>query len=123
MVACGQQFAHHRLAAGLTPQPFEDQRRADRDDVGVGRIVCIGGVFCEHHDALGETSRRAQELVDGAGGGEFVEPPEGSDDGLLDALSFAAILRDLEILIGADFFDADEHGVSPSLTPHILGEL
>ena len=72
---------------------------------------------------LGEPSRRAQELVDGAGGGEFVEPAEGSDDGLLDALSFAAILRDLEILIRADFLDADEHGVSPSLTPHILGEL
>ena len=70
-----------------------------------------------------EPSRGAQELVDGAAGGEVVEPAEGSDDGLLDALSFAAILRDLEISIRADFLDADEHGVSPSLTPHILGEL
>ena len=83
----------------------------------------VGGVFCEHHEALGEPSRGAQELVDGAAGGEVVEPAEGSDDGLLDALSFAAILRDLEISIRADFLDADEHGVSPSLTPHILGEL
>ena len=123
MVAGGEQLAHDLLAAGLTPEPFEDQRRADRDDVGVGRIVCVAGVFCEHHEALGEPSRGAQELVDGAGGGEVVEPAEGSDDGLLDALSFAAILRDLEISIRADFLDADEHGVSPSLTPHILGGL
>ena len=49
--------------------------------------------------------------------------PSVCNDGLLDALAFAAILRDLEISIRADFLDADEHGVSPSLTPHILGEL
>ena len=45
MVAGGQQLAHDLLAAGLTPQPFEDQRRADRDDVGVGAIVGIARVF------------------------------------------------------------------------------
>ena len=43
------------------------------------------------------------------------------DDGLLDTLAFAAILRDLKILIGADILDAD-HAASPS-TPHILGML
>ena len=59
MVAGGEQLAHHRLAGGLTPQAFEDQCRADRDDGGVGRIVCIGGVLCEDHEALGETSRGA----------------------------------------------------------------
>ena len=123
MVAGGEQLAYDLLAAGLTPQAFEDQRRADRDDLGVGGIVCIGGVFCEDHEALGETSRGAQELVDGAAGGEFVEPAEGCDDGLLDAFSFAAILRDLEISIRTDFLDADEHAVSPSLTPHILGRV
>ena len=64
-----------------------------------------------------------QELVDGAGSGEFIEPPEGCDDGLLDALSFAAVFRDLKILIRADFLDADEHEASPSLTPHILRRL
>ena len=46
-----------------------------------------------HRAALAEPSRGAQELVDGAGGGEFIEPPEGSDDGLLDAFSFAAVFR------------------------------
>ena len=45
MVAGGQQFAHHLLAAGLTPQPFEDQRRTDRDDFGIGAIVHIARVF------------------------------------------------------------------------------
>ena len=45
MVAGGEQLAHDLLAAGLTPQPFEDQRRADRDDVGVGAIVGIARVF------------------------------------------------------------------------------
>ena len=45
MVAGGQQLAHDLLAAGLTPQPFEDQCRADRDDLGVGGIVCIARVF------------------------------------------------------------------------------
>ena len=67
--------------------------------------------------------RGAQELVDGAGGGEFIEPPEGSDDGLLDAFSFAAVFGDLKISISADIFDADEHVASPSLTPHIVGRL
>ena len=80
-------------------------------------------MLCEDHEALGEPSRGAQELVDGAGGGELVEPAEGGNDGLLDALAFAAILRDLKILIGADFLDADKHAASPSLTPHILGML
>ena len=70
-----------------------------------------------------EPSRRAQELVDGAGGGEFVESAEGSDDGLFDALAFAAVFGDLKILIRADFFDADEHVASPSLTPHIVRRL
>ena len=73
--------------------------------------------------ASAEPSRRAQELVEGAGGGEFVEPAEGSDDGLLDALAFAAVFGDLKILIRANFFDADEHVASPSLTPHIVGRL
>ena len=43
--------------------------------------------------------------------------------GLLDTLAFAAILRDLKILIRADFLDTDKHAASPSLTPHILGML
>ena len=68
-------------------------------------------------------SRGAQELVDGAAGGELVEPAEGCDDGLLDTLALAAILRDLKILIRADFLDTDKHAASPSLTPHILGML
>ena len=70
-----------------------------------------------------EPSRGAQELVDGAAGGEFVEPAEGSEDGLLDAFSFAAVFRDLKILIRADLLDADEHEASPELTPHILRRL
>ena len=123
MVAGGEQLAHDRLAAGLTPQAFEDQCWADGDDGGVGRIVCIGGVLCEDHEALGEPSRGAQELVDGAAGSEFVEPAQRCNDGLLDALAFAAILRDLKILIGTDFFDADEHAASPTLTPHIVRTL
>ena len=45
MVAGGEQLAHDLLAAGLTPQAFEDQRRADRDNVGVGAIVGIARVF------------------------------------------------------------------------------
>ena len=120
MVTGGEQIAHDRLAAGLTPQAFENECRADRDDGGGGRIVCIGGVFCEDHEALGEASRGAQELVDGAGGGECVEPAQRCNDGLLDALALAATLGDLKILIGADFLDADEHAASPSLTPHSL---
>ena len=123
MAAGGEQLAHDLLAGGLTPQAFEDECRADRDDRGVGRIVCIGGVLCEHHEALGETSCGAQELVDGAAGGEFVEPAQRCNDGLFDALAFAAILRDLKILIRADFLDTDKHAASPSLTPHILGML
>ena len=53
----------------------------------------------------------------------FVEPPEGSDDGLLDAFAFAAVFGDLKVSISADFLDADEHVASPSLTPHIVGRL
>ena len=120
-MACREQLAHQRLAASVAPQPFEDECRADGEHVGVGAIVGVARVLGEHHDALGEPSRRAQELVDGAAGGEFVESAQRCDDGLFDALSFAAVFRDLEILIGADLLDADEYVAPPTLTPYILG--
>ena len=123
MVAGGQQLAHHFLAPGLTPQPFEDQCRPTETTWVSGESCAFAGVFCEHHEALGEPSRGAQELVDGAAGGELVEPAEGCDDGLLDALAFAVILGDLKVSIRADFLDTDEHVASLSLTPHIVGRL
>jgi len=123
MVAGSELLAQHLPAAGLTPQALEDERRAGRADLGVGAMVSLTRGFREHQDALGETSRGVQELVDGAAVGEGIEPAEGCDDGLLDALAFAAIVRDLEISIGADFLDAEEHAASPSLTPHSLGNL
>ena len=76
--------------------------------------------MCEDHDVVGEASGRAQELVDGAGGGEFVESAESGDDGLLDEISFPAIFGDLEVLMTAGLFDAHEHEGSPGLTPHTV---
>ena len=104
MTSGAQQPGHDLLAAGLTPQAFEDQCRADRDDGGVGRI---GGMLCEHHEALGEPRRGAQQLVDGAAGSELVEPAQRCNDGLLDALTFASILGDLEIFADSCALDGD----------------
>ena len=39
----------------------------------------------------------------------------------LTRFSFAAVFRDLKILIRADFLDADEHAAFPTLTPHFAG--
>ena len=73
-------------------------------------------MLCEHHDVLGKRVRGAQELVDGPGHGEFVEPAESRDDSLPDVFSISAVFGDLEGLIVADLLDADEHAVSQGLT-------
>ena len=82
-------------------------------------VVCL----CQHHDVVGEASGGAHELVDGAGGGELVESAERGDDGLFDVFAFAVVFGDLEIVVFAGLFYADEHGASPVLTPHIVRQI
>ena len=61
-----------------------------------------------------------RELVDGAAGGEPVEPAERGDDGLPDPFALAAVLDDLEVLVRSGPLDTDEHGGAPFGAPHIL---
>ncbi|MDE0522103.1 MAG: hypothetical protein OXH79_09140 [Boseongicola sp.] len=97
-------------APGLPPQPLEDQGRADGGDPGV-RLRA--GALGKDHQALGEAGAGTQEPVDGAAGGEPVEPAERGDDRLPDPFALAAVLDDLEALVRAGPLDTDEHGGAP----------
>ena len=108
--AAGEQRPDRVPASGLPPQALEDQGRADGGDPGV-RLRA--GAFGKDHQALGEAGAGAQELVDGAGGGEPVAPAERGDDGLPDPFALAAVLDDLEVLVRSGPLDADEHGGAP----------
>ena len=108
-VAC-EQRPDRVPAPGLPPQPLEDQGRADGGDPGV-RLGA--GALGKDHQALGEAGARTQELVDGADGGEPVEPAERGDDGLPDPFALSAVQHDLEVLVRTGPLDADEHGGTP----------
>ena len=93
MAAGGEQLAHDLLAGGLTPQAFEDECRADRDDRGVGRIVCIyevdailvGQSITLRYDPQAPASRPLQVRHDGRPAGLATR---------LDAYANTAVKRD-----------------------------
>ena len=59
--------------------------------------------------------RRGDQPVDQAGGFDLVAPAERLDDALNVAPALACVLDEVEVLIGSDLLDADEHGAAPCL--------
>ena len=57
--------------------------------------------------------RRGDQPVDQTRGLDLVAPAESLDDALHVAATLAGVLDEVEILVGSDLLDADEHGAAP----------
>ena len=80
MAATARQGRDHAAAAGLLPQPLEQQRRADAAHRDRRRVAIPGSI--QHHRLLDETRARAQQPIELSAGFEFIEPSQCRDDAL-----------------------------------------
>jgi hypothetical protein len=56
--------------------------------------------------------RRGDQPIDQAGGLDVIAPAERLDDALHVAAALAGVLDEVEVLVGPDLLDADEHGAA-----------
>ena len=111
-----QQFLDHRPAAGLLPQPAEQQRRADAP---AGEMVGIAGLeLRQHHGALGIAGHRGGEALQPAGGDHGLLAAQILDDALLGAAVLANGLDQVQVGVAVDALLADEHA---RLAPEVAG--
>ena len=103
------------LAAGLLPEPLEDQGRADAPGGDGGELPL--GVRGEQQDGLGQAGARDQQGVELAGLLELIESSEGGDDPLPGSSVLPAVLDDLEVGASAGGLGAEEHGAPVVETP------
>jgi hypothetical protein len=102
------QFVDHPLAAGVLPQPFEGERRAELAGRHFGGFApLVGG---QHHGTVGKARPRTQQSIEGAILRQFVDPTEGGDDRLARLAIDALVLDDLQILGAPGTLAAEEHG-------------
>ena len=114
MVAGGEQLAHDRPgsrshATGVRRSVPGRSRRRWRRANRVHRWECSARTM--RRSAKRAAERRSWSMAPEAV--SLSSRPSVAMMGLFDAFAFAAILRDLKILIGADLLDADEHVASP----------
>ena len=57
--------------------------------------------------------RRGDQSVEHAGGLDFVLPAEHLHHALHMAATLASVLHQIQVLVGSDLLDADEHGAAP----------
>jgi hypothetical protein len=107
--AASEQVLDHRPAAGLLPQPPEQQRAADTAS-GQAWPIGIRGEGGEEHDLVAEAGAGGEQGSQSAGGGEFVGAADGGDDVLAVDAVLAAVLDDLEVGAGPGGLEAEEHG-------------
>src|SRR6516162_3030095 len=67
----------------------------------------------QHDRAARMARRRGDQPVDQTRGFDLVAPAECLDDALHVATTLAGILDEVEILVGSNLLDADEHGAAP----------
>jgi hypothetical protein len=104
-LAPGQQLFDDLRNPEFLPDSLKDQGRANAygGDIGVDRTG-------QHQQGLlGKSCQRANQGFDPAFGMQFVEPPQGGDDPLLDLSLLFAILDELHVLIATGFLDSGEH--------------
>ena len=105
--ALSEQILDHGPAAGLLPQPPEQQRRAD---ALAGKPLGVAGLdLREDHGPLGVAGDRAGQALEGAGGGDGLLAAEVLDDALLGAAVLAHGLDEIEVGVAVDALLADEH--------------
>src|SRR5215472_12559080 len=95
MTALARQTCDHGLAAGLLPQPLEQQGGADAAYRDRRSIATACGI--EHHRLTDETGTRAQQSIELPAGLEFVQPSQRGNHPLADLLTGAMALHDLQI--------------------------
>ena len=105
--AFGQQRLDHRLAAGLLPEPAEQQRRADALAGEPLRIA--GGKLRQHHGALSVAGDRTGQTLEFTGSDDSFLAAEILDDALLGAAALAHALDEVEVGVAVDVLFADEH--------------
>ena len=57
--------------------------------------------------------RRGDQPVDQTRGLDLVAPAKRLDDALYMAAALAGVLDEVEVFVGSDLLDADEHGAAP----------
>src|ERR1700726_162290 len=67
----------------------------------------------QHDRAARMARRRGDQPVDQTRGLDLVAPAERLDDALHVAATLAGVFDEVEILVGSDLLDADEHGAAP----------
>ena len=110
-----QELLDDPSAAGLLPEPLEDQGGSDAAGGDGGELPL--GVSREEQDGLGQASARDQQGVELSGLLELVESPEGGDDPLPGSSVLPAVLDDLEVGACAGLLGAEEHGAPVVGTP------
>ena len=104
--AAGEQLLDHRPAAGLLPQPLEQQRAAD----------AAAGDRARRHlrqdeAVLAVPGEGLQQAVEPAIGGEEILATEWLEDALAGAAAgFADALDEIEVAVAAGSLFDDEHG-------------
>jgi hypothetical protein len=106
---CGQ-GRQYRLAAGLLPQPFEQQRRTDPSARRIRRDFAL--LHRQHHRALRQPGDRARQAVEIAVREDHLLASEIGDDALFGAAALTHILDQIDVGVAADALVADKHAVS-----------
>jgi hypothetical protein len=101
------QIFDHRLAAGLTPEPFEGERGTDSAGGQRRRAALVEER--EDHRALRHARGRAGQAIEVAVGLDLLLAAEVLDDPLLGAATLADALDQVEIAVGADLLLTDVH--------------
>ena len=102
-------------AAGLLPEPLEDQGGPDPSG-GDGGDLSLG-VSREEEDRLSEASAGDQQGIELSGLLELIESPESGDDPLPGSPVLPAVLDHLEVGTSAGLLGAEEHGAPVVETP------
>ena len=110
-----QQLLDDPLAAGLLPEPLEDQGGSDVPGGDGGELSL--GVGREEEDGLGQACARDQEGIELPGLLELIESPQGGDDPLAGSPVLPAVLDDLEVGAWSGRLGAEEHGALVVGTP------
>src|SRR6185437_3109001 len=102
-------------AAGLSPEPLEDEGRPDASGSDGGQSPL--GMGREQEDGVGQAGARGEQGIELAGLLELVEPSEGCEDPLAWSSALPAVLDDLEVGAWSGGLGAEEHGALVVGTP------
>ena len=104
-----QQPLQHLRQAELLPDALEDQRRTDvHSRLRRDAFLAQGA---DHSGVLGEPGTGTQHGIELPAFTQPIESPERRDDPLLDAITDAFVVNDLQVLVPSGLFDASEHGI------------